>query len=81
MDDIVILAFIGAILAVLLYMFWKRLKKLLINSLVGIILLLVLQYVFMIDIPINMFTILVAALFGIPGVGTLLILHLGGMLC
>lgn len=80
MDDIVILAFIGAILAVLLYMFWKRLKRLLINSLVGIILLLVLQYVFMIDIPINMFTILVAALFGIPGVGTLLILHLGGML-
>ena len=81
MDDIVILAFIGAILAVLIYIFWKRIKKLLINSLVGVILLLVLQYVFMIDIPINMFTLLVAALFGIPGVGTLLILHLGGMLC
>ena len=81
MDDIIILAFIGAILAVLIYIFWKRIKKLLINSLVGVILLLVLQYVFMIDIPINMFTLLVAALFGIPGVGTLLILHLGGMLC
>jgi len=81
MDDIVILAFIGAILAVLIYIFWKRLKRLLINSLVGIILLLILQYVFMINIPINMFTIAVAALFGIPGVGTLLILHLGGMLC
>ncbi|MBU4202052.1 MAG: pro-sigmaK processing inhibitor BofA family protein [Candidatus Altiarchaeales archaeon] len=81
MDDIIILAFIGAILAVLIYIFWKRMKRLLINSLVGIILLLVLQYVFMIDIPINMFTLLVAALFGIPGVGTLLILHLGGMLC
>ena len=81
MDDIIILAFIGAILAVLLYIFWKRLKKLLINSLVGIVLLLILQYVFMINIPINMFTLLVAALFGIPGVGTLLILHLGGMLC
>ena len=81
MNDVIILAFIGAILAVLIYLFWKRMKKLLINSLVGIILLLVLQYVFMIDIPINMFTILVAALFGIPGVGTLLILHLGGMLC
>jgi len=81
MDDLIILAFIGAILAVLIYLFWKRMKRLLINSLVGIILLLVLQYVFMIDIPINMFTILVAALFGIPGVGTLLILHLGGMLC
>ena len=81
MNDIIILAFIGVILVVLVYIFWKRLKRLLINSLVGILLLLILQYVFMIDIPINMFTLLVAALFGIPGVGTLLILHLGGMLC
>ncbi len=81
MDDIIILLFIGIILAVLIYIFWKGLKKLLINSLVGIVLLLVLQYVFIIDIPINIFTILAAALFGIPGVGTLLLLHLGGMLC
>lgn len=81
MDDIIILLFIGIILAIFLYIFWKMLKKLLINSAVGIVLILVLHYVFMIDIPLNLTTVLIAALFGIPGVGTLLILHLGGMLC
>jgi len=81
MDDIIILAFIGIILAAFLYIFSKMLKKLLINSLVGILLLLVLRYVFMIEIPINLLTILATALFGIAGVGTLLILHFGGMLC
>ena len=81
MDEIIILAFIGIILVVFLYVFWKMLKKLLVNSLVGIILLLVLRYVFLIDIPMTLHTILIAAVFGIAGVGTLLILHLGGMLC
>jgi len=81
MENIITLVFIGIILLAFLYIFSKMLKKLLINSLVGIVLLFVLHYVFMIRIPITLLTILATALFGIAGVGSLLILHLGGMLC
>jgi hypothetical protein len=55
-------------------------KRLLINSFVGIVLLLLLNLVFGLDIKLNEFSIAAVALFGLPAVGTLLLLHIGGML-
>jgi hypothetical protein len=75
-----VLLIIVLTLLLFIYIFWKALKKLLLNSLVGIILILVLNLVFQMDIDLNLYIISAAALFGLPGVGTILILHLGGMI-
>ncbi|MBN2014525.1 MAG: pro-sigmaK processing inhibitor BofA family protein [Candidatus Altiarchaeota archaeon] len=71
---------VGIVLLGFLYIFWKVLRKVVVNSLVGLFLLFVLKYAFGIPIPINYATIAVTALFGLAGVGSLLILSLGGML-
>jgi len=71
---------IGIALLAFIYIFWKVIKKLLINSVIGLFLLFVLRFAFQIPIPINIWTVGVTALFGLAGVGSLLILYLGGML-
>jgi pro-sigmaK processing inhibitor BofA len=71
---------VGIILVIFLYLFWQLIKKLVINSLVGLFFLFLLKYAFQVPIPINPWTIAVTALFGLAGVGSLLLLHLGHML-
>jgi hypothetical protein len=78
MDSLIILLIIGLTLALFIYLFWGAVKRLLINSVVGIVLILLLNLVFSVSIPLNIFTIGAVALFGLPAVGTMLILHLGG---
>lgn len=79
MEQIFIYITIALILILFICLFWETVKKLLINSLVGIILIVILNLVFHVDIPLNLYTIAAAALFGLPAVGTLLILYLGKM--
>ncbi|HIE34121.1 MAG TPA: hypothetical protein EYP86_03155 [Candidatus Altiarchaeales archaeon] len=72
---------LGIILVVFFYLFCRVVKKLFINSITGLVLLFILKYVFMIDIPIEQPAVLiVTALFGLAGVGSLLILKLGGLI-
>ena len=80
MNQILTYIIVGIVLIAFIYLFWKMIKKLIINSVIGIILLLILHYVFFIEIPINLTTMVVTALFGLAGVGSLLILHIGGMI-
>ena len=77
----------GIILLLLVTVFWELLKKsfskasnLLLNSVAGILILMFLRTFLGWDIQINAPTILICGLFGIPGVATLIILHLSGML-
>jgi pro-sigmaK processing inhibitor BofA len=81
MDELLVYFFIGVAFIAFLYIFWKVLKRLLINSVVGLSLLFVLEFAFQVDIPINVWTIAITAFFGLAGVGSLLLVHLGGMLC
>jgi hypothetical protein len=78
MDSLIILAIIGVTLALFIYLFWNVVKRLAINSVVGIVLILLLNLVFGVSVPLNEFTVAAVALFGLPAVGTILILCLGG---
>ena len=78
MDSLIILLIIGLTLALFIYLFWSVVKRLLVNSVVGIVLILLLNLVFSVSIPLNAFTICAVALFGLPAVGTMLMLNLGG---
>lgn len=50
------------------------------NGLGGLILLLILVYVFGVGIPVKAATIAVVLIFGLPGLGCLLILRYGGVI-
>jgi hypothetical protein len=78
MDSLIILLIIGLTLALFIYLFWGAVKRLLVNSVMGIVLILLLNLVFSMSIPLNEFTVCAVALFGLPAVGTMLILNLGG---
>ena len=80
MDYTIVWIILGITLVLFVYLFWNVVKRLLINSFVGIVLLLLLNLVFGLDIKLNEFSIAAVALFGLPAVGTLLLLHMGGML-
>jgi len=80
LTNLLIYAIVGIVLLVFFYLFYRVVKKLFINSITGLVLLFILKYVFMMDIPINLATLLVTALFGLAGVGSLLILKLGGLI-
>lgn len=66
--------FLLVILYIIAQVFMKPVKlvwKLLINSLIGIILLLIANYIggyFSFDLPINIMTVLIAGFLGIPGI-------------
>jgi inhibitor of the pro-sigma K processing machinery len=66
---------------------WRVVKALLakllilfLNSLAGLILLFTLNLVFNVGVPVNVFTVVIAGVFGLPGVASLLILRIGGMI-
>ncbi len=80
MMELLLYLAVGIILVIFLYLFWHLIKKLIINSLVGLFFLFLLKYAFQVPIPMNLWTLAVTALFGLAGVGSLLLLYLGGML-
>ena len=68
-------------------LFWDLLKKLastattmILNGVAGLLILLFLNTIIGWDIPLNIATVLVSALFGIPGVGTVVVLHFFNMI-
>ncbi len=81
MYEFLIYLLFGVVLIAFLFIFWRVVKKLLVNSITGLVLLFVLNFAFQVPIPINVQTVVVTALFGLAGVGSLLILYLGKMLC
>jgi hypothetical protein len=80
MMELLLYLAVGIILALFLCLFWQLIKKLIVNSLVGLFFLFLLKYAFQVPIPLNWWTIAVTAFFGLAGVGSLLLLHIGGML-
>ncbi|MFH1789088.1 MAG: pro-sigmaK processing inhibitor BofA family protein [Candidatus Altiarchaeota archaeon] len=73
--------------ALILYIMLKIVKKLFakiiiiaLNSLAGIIVLLALNLVFDADMPLNVFTVLVSGVFGLSGIGCLVLLKIGGII-
>lgn len=78
MDSLIILLIIALTAGLFIYLFWGLVKQLLVNSVVGIILIVLLNLVFTTNIPLNTFTVAAVALFGLPAVGTMLLLNLGG---
>jgi inhibitor of the pro-sigma K processing machinery len=73
---------IAIVIAVVLWYFLKNITKLIINSVVGIVLLMVFNFfnIFgMGDIPITIASIVICAVGGIPGFVVLLILNVMGI--
>lgn len=80
----VLMLFLAAVLFIVV---WKIAKKvvaklavLLFNSLAGLIVLLTLNLLFDASIPVNPFTVGVTGLFGLAGIGTLILLKVGGII-
>lgn len=78
---------IAVIAVILAFIVLKVIKKVMVklillalNSIAGIMLFLVVVYMFGIDIPVNVFTLAITAIFGLAGIGTLIVLHFGGMI-
>lgn len=73
---------IAIVIAVALWYFLKNVTKLIINSVVGIVLLLIFNFfnIFgMGDIPISLASVLICALGGVPGFVVLLLLNVVGI--
>ena len=77
----------GIILAILLIIGWDALKRvvnkalaILVNSIAGLLILVFLNVYLGWHIPLNIITILICGIFGLPGIGTLIILYLAGMM-
>jgi pro-sigmaK processing inhibitor BofA len=85
MIDTIILILLGLIILVVLWRLVKSVMNLVINSIMGIILLLAVNFLHLFgflgktDIPINIISIIVCALAGIPGAILLVILHIAGL--
>ena len=78
--EILVAFFVFALMFIcFIALFFKLLKRLFINSIIGLVVLFLLKIVG-IDIVINKFTFLVCAFFGAAGAGPLLILRLGGII-
>jgi pro-sigmaK processing inhibitor BofA len=77
----------GIVLLFLVALSWEliksvasKFKTLLLNSLAGILILLFLKVYLGWGIPMNPATLLICGLFGLPGIGTVIILHIAGMI-
>ena len=70
---------VAVVILYLLYIFIKSPVHLIANAVVGIILLLVINMFLMSDVAINLFSIAIVALAGIPGVVLVLLLHFLGL--
>ncbi|MBM3308843.1 MAG: hypothetical protein FJY77_01185 [Candidatus Altiarchaeales archaeon] len=87
MNPIYLALIAAAVIALLFLLFSGFIKNMLskifllvLNSMGGVILLLLLKYVFGVEIPVNPYTLGTVLIFGLPALGTLLILHYGGMI-
>jgi hypothetical protein len=69
----------GIALLVLAFILFSMLKQIIVNSVVGLIALAALKYVLGIDIPLNIAVVASVALFGLAGLGMLLILMFFGV--
>ncbi len=77
----------AVVLAVFAVIAWSLLKgavhkveTLIVNGVAGVLILLFLNVYLGWGMPLNLATVLISAVFGLPGVGTLVALHLFGML-
>lgn len=81
--EIILIALIGVVLFII-FKLGKGLMKLLlgivINSVLGIIAIFALNYFFNMGIPIQLYTMIPTALFGLPAVGTFVIFKFFGVL-
>lgn len=81
-SELIVAALIGLTLFII-FKVGKFLLKiifgLIINAILGIVAFLALDYLFGIDIPIGLATMLPTVLFGLPAVGTMIILKLFGV--
>lgn len=81
-SEIVIAALIALVLFIIFKIgrfILKVIFGIIINSILGIVAFLALYYIFGIGIPIELATIIPTALFGLPAVGTLIILRFFGL--
>ncbi|MCL4383779.1 MAG: pro-sigmaK processing inhibitor BofA family protein [Candidatus Marsarchaeota archaeon] len=80
--ELIIIAAIG-ILLFLIFKVGKSILRLIFgliaNSILGLIAIFALNYLFKMEIPINLAIILSTMIFGLPAVGTFVILHLFGI--
>ena len=80
-------SFLGPIITVLLVIilvfialrFGKFIVGLAINSLIGLVILFLLNFLPIVNIEINIWSILIAALAGVPGIALLILLDLAGI--
>jgi len=82
MIETILMLGLAIVIAVALWYFLKNVTKLIINSVVGIVLLLIFNFfnIFgMGDIPISLASVLICALGGIPGFVVLLVLNVVGI--
>ena len=70
---------LAVVILYVLYKFINQIIKLAMNSIAGIVILFLLNFVFGLGIPINIFTILITAFAGVGGVVLILILHFLGL--
>lgn len=85
MIDTIILIVLGLIILVALWHLVKNVMNLVINSIMGLILLIAVNYLHLLvflgktDVPVNIITVIVCALAGIPGAILLILLHIVGL--
>ncbi len=85
MIDTIILIVLGLIILVALWHLVKNVMNLVINSIMGLILLIAVNYLHLLgflgktDVPVNVISVIVCALAGIPGAILLILLHIVGL--
>jgi pro-sigmaK processing inhibitor BofA len=82
MIDTIITVIIAILIAVVIWFFLKNITKLLINSVIGIVLLLAFNFFNILgmgDIPLSIGSVLVCAFGGLPGFVLLVILNVFGI--
>lgn len=77
-SEIILVALIAVVLFIV-FKLGKLLIGIIVNSIVGLIAIVLLDYVFNIGIPVALATIIPTALFGLPAVAVLVILRLFGV--
>ncbi len=81
----IILIVLGLIILIGLWYLVKSAVNLVINSIMGLVLLLAVNYLHLLvflgktDVPVNFISVIVCALAGIPGAILLIILHIAGL--
>lgn len=81
MDSLVMIGFV-VVAFVILYLLYTLLKSplhLIINAVVGIVLLIIINMFLVSDIPINVYSVAIVAIAGIPGVLLVLLIHFLGL--